>query len=132
MMLPGSEVLTLIQCTLCLIGNASEFISQLRRSKILEAIDPSWNKYGSDTFPSAKETLFGDEFQSSLTQRVEKDTALSKAISIMKKSKSAERDTPSSSRRDRSKKDHFFQGGPPARYGGRQGKTLFPYSTPIQ
>ena len=87
MVVPGSEVLTLIQCTLCMIGNASELISQTRRSKILDAIDPSWSKFGEDSYASVHNTLFGESFQSSLTTKVEKDTALSKAVSITKRSK---------------------------------------------
>ena len=39
MVVPGKEVFALIQQTLCLVRNASEFISGTRQSKILEAID---------------------------------------------------------------------------------------------
>ena len=129
MVVPGSEVLTLIQCTLCMIGNASELISQTRRSKILDAIDPSWSKFGEDSYASVHNTLFGESFQSSLTTMVEKDTALSKAVSITKRSKKEKEAPSTSSRRDRQRNDNFFRGGPPARYGGRQGKSFFPYST---
>ena len=41
MTVPATDVLEMIQRSLCLIGNASEFISQARRSKVLEAIKPS-------------------------------------------------------------------------------------------
>ena len=37
----ASEVITMIQYTLCLIGNTPEFISQRRRVRILEKIDTS-------------------------------------------------------------------------------------------
>ena len=40
-MVPATEVLSLVQHTLCLVGNSSELVSQIRRSKILEAGDPS-------------------------------------------------------------------------------------------
>ena len=80
LMVPATEVLSLVQRTLCLVGNSSELVSQIRRSKILEAGDPSWAKYGTDDFPSAKATLFGEEFQANLTKSVEKDSALSKAV----------------------------------------------------
>lgn len=120
--------MSLIQRTLCLLGNLSELISQTRRSKILEAVDSSWGRYRTEQFPSAKDTLFGDEFQSTLTKRVEKDTALSKALSITKKSNKEE--PPSSSRRAEPRKGQFFRGGPPAKYGGRQGRSFFPYHTP--
>ena len=129
MVVPGSEVLTLIQCTLCMIGNASELISQTRRSKILDTIDPSWSKFGEDSYASVQDTLFGESFQSSLTTRVEKDTALSKAVSITKRSKKEKEAPSSSTRRDKQRNSNFFRGGPPARYGGRQGKSFFPYST---
>ena len=85
LMVPAKEVLSLVQHTLCLVGNSSELVSQIRRSKILEAGDPSWVKYGTDDFPSAKATLFGEEFQANLIKSVEKDSALSKAISISRK-----------------------------------------------
>ena len=75
MLLPASEVMMLIQCSLCLVGNASELISQTRRVKILEQIDRSWSKYGTDPFPSPQGTLFGDEFQETLIKKVEKDLA---------------------------------------------------------
>ena len=128
MTVPAEEVTTLIQCTLCMIGNASELVSQTRRSKILETIDPSWSKFGEDPFPTAHDTLFGDAFQSSLTTRVEKDTALSKAVSITKRSKKDKDAPPTSTRRDKQRSGSFFRGGPPARYGGRQGKNYPPYS----
>ena len=127
MVVPASEVLTLIQCSLCMIGNASELVSQTRRSKILTAIDPSWSKFGEGDFPSAKDTLFGEEFQASLTTRVEKDNALSKAVSITKRNKKHE--ALSSSRKEGQRNDRFFRGGPPAKYGGRQGKSFFPYNS---
>ena len=106
----------------------AELISQTRRSKILDAIDPSWSKFGEDSYTSVHDTLFRESFQPSLTTKVEKDNALSKAVSITKWSKK-EREAPStSSRRDRQRSDNFFRGGPPASYGGRQGKSFFPYS----
>ena len=129
MVVPGSEVLALLQRTLCMIGNASELISQTRRSKILETVDRSWSKFGSDDFPSAKDTLFGEDFQSSLTSKVEKDTALSKAVAITKRSKREKEMSTFSSKREGQRNATFFRGGPPAKYGGRQGKSFFPYSS---
>ena len=128
MVVPGSEVLALVQRTLCMIGNASELVSQTRRSKILETVEPSWSKFGSDDFPSAKDTLFGEEFQSSLTTRVEKDTALSKAVAITRRSKKEKEAPAFSGRKEGQRGGPFFRGGPPAKYGGRQGKSFFPYS----
>ena len=45
MIVPATEVLTLIQQTICIIDNASEFTSQMRRAQILGEIDPSWSKF---------------------------------------------------------------------------------------
>ena len=129
MVVPGSEVLALLQRTLCMIGNASELISQTRRSKILETVDRSWSKFGSDDFPSAKDTLFGEDFQSSLTSKVEKDTALSKAVAITKRSKREKETSTFSSKREGQRNVTFFRGGPPAKYGGRQGKSFILYSS---
>ena len=44
MMVPAREVLAVIQRSLCLAGNALKYLSQTRRTKILEAIDKSWGK----------------------------------------------------------------------------------------
>ena len=99
MVVPASEVLTLIQCSLCMIGNASELVSQTRQPKILDTIDHSWSKFGEGDFPSVKDTLFGEEFQASLTTKVEKDNALSKAVSITKRN-NKHSETPSSSKRE--------------------------------
>ena len=79
-------IIMLIQRTICLVGNASELTSQIRREKILTAIDPSWSKFGSEEFSTSKSknTLFGEE---NLTSMVEKDTALAKAVSVTKRHK---------------------------------------------
>ena len=97
MVVPAKDDLTLIQHSLCLIGNASEYISQTRRAKILESIDKTWGKFGTDENESS-DTLFGQEFQSSLADRVEKDVALSKAVSIMKRNQKSKEQSGSSSR----------------------------------
>lgn len=117
---PAAEVMHLIQHTLCLVGNASEYIFQTRRAHILEHINKSWSRYASDEFPDAEETLFGDAFKSSLSERVEKDTALAKAVSITRnRQKEVSSD---SDRKGGGKEGQFFRPGPPARYGDRQGR----------
>ena len=130
MTVPATEVLAMIQRTLCLIGNASEQISRARRAKILEAIDPTWKKFSDDSFPSAKGTLFGEDFQFSLKDRVEKDTAISKAVALSKRSR--KEPAPFTSRKEGRKPNRFFRGGPPGRYGARQGRNFFPYSTSVR
>jgi len=129
MMVPAAEVLAMIQRTLCLIGSASEQISRARRAKILEAIDPAWKKFSEDSFSSAKGTLFGEDFQSSLKDRVEKDTAISKAVAISKRGRKEPIPT---TRKEGRRSNRFFRGGPPGRYGARQGRSFFPCSTSVQ
>ena len=88
-----------------------------------------WAKYGTDDFPSAKATLFGEEFQANLTKIVEKDSALSKALSISKKGKK-EHTTPSSlpstSHSRGQKSNHFFSKGPSCQLRGQAGQELYP------
>ena len=128
MVVQASEVMSMIQCTLCLLGNSVELISESRRGKILEAIDPSWVKYSSEVTPKTKSVLFGKEFQKSLTKKVEDDSALAQAASMTKRRKEKE-STTLGPKKDGRKSSNFFRGGPPAKYGGRQGKSFFPYNT---
>ena len=123
---PAAEVLRLCQRTLCLVGNASERISRERRSKILGAIDPAWDKYGSDCYPKAWKTLFGEDLKSALVDKVEKDTALSKAVAMTRKGKNPTRTSSTFYfRRDRQHTSQFFPRGPPAAYGSRQGRNQY-------
>lgn len=71
MVVLGAEVMFFVLRTLCLLGKAPELISQTICSKILEAVDPPWGKYGSEVFPRAKGTLFGEDFKCLLTKSVE-------------------------------------------------------------
>ena len=48
MLVPVTDVISMIQHTICLTGNASAFISQIRRTRILEKLDASWSKYGQE------------------------------------------------------------------------------------
>lgn len=130
MLVPVTEVISMIQRTICLIGNASEFISQIRRTKILEKLDTSWSKYGQEDFSDSKETLFGENFQQTLASKVEKEAVLAKAVVTSKRSKENRgKETSSSHRRDSYGRNQFFRGSPSARYGGRQGKNYQPYNT---
>ena len=62
-------------------------LNTFRRPDVLEVIDPSWSSYATEEFAGARDSLFGEAFQADLTERVEKDTALAKAVSITKKQK---------------------------------------------
>ena len=127
MSVPAVEVLSLCQRTLCLVGNASELISQERRSSILGAIDPSWTKYGTDPYPKSGRSLFGDDLKSALADKVEGDTALSKAVALTRKGKSYSQSgaPPPFPRRGRQHTTQFFPRGPPAGYGSRQGRNMY-------
>lgn len=57
MPVPAAEVLSLCQRTICLVGNASELISQERRTKVLDTVDTAWSKYGAEDYPKAGTNL---------------------------------------------------------------------------
>ena len=86
-----------------MVGNASKYISQTRCTNILEAID-----------------------QADLTESVEKDTALAKAVSITKKQK--KENNYSTQEVTQLRDDQFSRRAPPARYKGRQDKNATPYN----
>ena len=125
-MVPASQVVAKIQRTLCLLGNTSEFISQTRRSKILEVIDKSWGKFRTEIF-QATGSLFGEEFQTNHPTKVEKDVALSKAVSILKRNRKGKETAGPSSHREGQSRRRFFCWGPPTKYGGGQGRNQSPY-----
>ena len=81
-----SDILETIQRSLVLLGNANSLISETRREIALESIHPSLKKYGKGEFAKAKANLFGEEFKDTLVKKVEADSALSKAVSIVSKS----------------------------------------------
>ena len=87
MLVPVTDVISTIQRTICLIGNASEFISQIRHTRILEKLDASWSKYGQEDFSDSKDTSFGENFQQTLASKVEKEAILAKAVVASKQSK---------------------------------------------
>ena len=130
LLVPPSKVVAPIQRTICMVGNVSEMISQLRRTKILQNTETSWSKYGVEDFSGAEDTLFGEDLQTSLTDKVEKETTLAKAASITKRNKDYKgKDSPTSYRKDGHGHSSFFRGGPAYKYGNRQGKNFFPYGS---
>ena len=126
MTVPVSEVLTLIQCTLCMVGNAWEQISRIRGAKILESIDKSWMKFAEEELEPEEGALFGGKFQTTLMSGVEKDNTIAKALSITKRSKK-QSDTSSSRRGDR-RSFRFFRGSPTTQYGSGRGRHPYSYS----
>jgi len=108
-----SELITMIQQTVCLIGNASEVISQTRRATILETLDASWSKYEQEDFLDSKECLFGKAFQQTLTSKVEKESALAKALVACKCIKELSgKERANKHRRDNYGHIQFFQRSP--------------------
>ena len=127
MQVPATQVLTLIQCTLCMVGNASELVSQTRRAKVLEAADKSWTRFAETDNPPGEGVLFGEEFRSELSKKVEADNSLSKALSITKRNQKAMEPPPT--RRAEQPARLFFRQSPTIRYGSGRGRSSFPYST---
>ena len=120
MLVPRAEVLSLIQCTICLIGNAAHLPNAT--GKDTRNSRPILGKFASDDFPSAQDTLFGKKFQSSLTKRVKQDTHPSQNATRREK-------TPLPLPVVSSDQGQIvFSRGPLASYGGRQGRSFFPYS----
>ena len=76
------DVLNIIQRSLVLLGNANKMVSQLRRSKVLQRVDRSVEKYGQESRPDSGEFLFGADFTKDLKGQVETDTSLAQVISM--------------------------------------------------
>ena len=127
MSVPAAEVLSLCQRTFCLVGNASELISRERRSSILGSIDPSWAKYGTDSYLRSGKSLFGDDFKSALADKVEGDTALSKVVALTRKGKGYSQSgaLPPFPRRGRQHTTHFFSKGPSCWVWEQAGQNLY-------
>ena len=117
-----SDVLETIQRSLVLLGNANSLISETRREIALESIHPSLKKYGKGEFTKAKADLFGEEFKDTLVKKVEADSALSKAVSIVSKSSG------STSKVYQKPAGNRFFGSRTSRYGAASGRVYQPYN----
>ena len=82
-LIPVSDVLEMIQRSIVLLGNTNNLISESRREAVLEKIQPTLRKYAKGDFSEAQNELFGMRFKENLVQKVEADTALSKAVRIV-------------------------------------------------
>lgn len=116
-----SDILETVQRSLVLLGNANSLISETRREIALESIHPSLKKYGKGEFAKAKADLFGQEFKDTLVKKVEADSALSKAVSIVSKSSG------STSKMYQKPTGNRFFGSRTSRYGAASGKVYQPY-----
>jgi len=117
------DALDVVQRTLVLMGNANVLLTEARRNGILQSVDKSLVKYGSDCAASSGEYLFGKDFTSSLKQEVENDKSLSKVVSLVRRHHPY--DKPRQFTLGRSKKQ-FFPKGPVGKLGSQQGH----YTTP--
>ena len=117
------DVLNIIQCTIVLLGNTNEMISQLRCSKILAAVDPSLIKYGQKPQPNSGEFLFGSEFTKHLRGKVETDSSLAEVVSLSRHHHPYNNARQSTIGRT---KNQFFGGGPARKWRPGQGS----YQTP--
>ena len=117
-----SDILDTIQRSLVLIGNANSLISETRREIALESIHPSLKKYGKGAFAKAKADLFGEEFKDTLVKKVEADSALSKAVSIVSKTSG------SASKIYQKPSGNRFFGSRTSRYGAASGRVYQPYN----
>ena len=91
----------MIQCTLILIGNANQLLSEKRHLGLLKSIDPNFIKYAKGEFLEAGKELFGSKFAKEIVGHVEADTAICKTSAIVKKglrSTSSKGKSPSSSK----------------------------------
>ena len=85
-LIPIADVLDTIQRALVLLGSANNTISETRHEIALGAAHSSFRKYAKGDFSETGTDLFGEVFKEVLVQKVETDSALSKAVSIGKKS----------------------------------------------
>ena len=126
LVVPASQVATLIQRTTCMVGNVSEMISQSRRTRILQIIETSWSKYGEEDFPGAVDALFGEDFRTSLTEKVDKETTLAKAASITKRNKDLKGKTRLPVTRRKAMVIAHFSRGPCLQIQEQAGQEFFP------
>jgi len=117
------DALDVVQRMLVLMGNANVLLTEARRNGILQSVDKSLVKYGSDCAAPSGEYLFGKDFASSLKQEVENDKSLSKVVSLVQRHHPYNK--PRQFTLGHSKKQ-FFPKGPVGKPGSQQGH----YTTP--
>lgn len=113
------DVLSVVQRTLVLLGNANELVSQARRCTILRSVDQGLEKYGKKHPTNNQELLFGNEFCTNLKSQVESDKALSQVVQLSHRyqpyDQKARQTTLGHS------KKQFFRQSPAGNMGSRQG-----------
>ena len=123
--IPAGEVVQVMKDSLALIGNASNYMSQTRRSNIIQSLSKSRPKLGSfmkdvcnDNLSNTRGELFGPDIRKKITDRASTIEAFNKAITTV--------DKPTKSGTSNSR---FLSKRPNASYGGRSGKFQYtPYN----
>ena len=120
-LIPVEEVLKVIRASLALIGNSSNYISQLRRKTIIEALPADkanlakiMKQVCKRQIENSSSELFGDQAIKAVSERVNTLETFSKTAS-------------KSEVKLRQQSKHFFRGGPPTKYVGGPGATGAPY-----
>ena len=120
-LIPVEEVLKVIRASVALIGNSSNYISQLRRKTIIEALPADkanlakiMKQVCKRQIENTGPELFGEQAIKAVSERVNTLETFSKTAS---RSEVKLRQLPK----------RFFRGGPPAKYGGGPGTTGAPY-----
>ena len=120
-LIPVEEVLKIIRASLSLIGNSSNYVSQLRRKTIIEALPADkanlakiMKQVSRGQIENSGSELFGDQAIKAVSERVNTLETFSKTAS-------------KSEVKLRLQPKRFFRGGPPAKYGGGAGTTGAPY-----
>jgi len=111
--------------SLVLLGNPNELLSQLRRTRILGAVDSNLVKYGQKPQPDSGEFIFGSGFTKYLKSEVETDSSLAEVVSLSKRFHPYNNRSSSSPTIGRTKNQFFRRS--PARRGPRQGS----YQSPL-
>ena len=126
-LIPASDVLKVTQDTLALIGNASNYIFQARRTAVINSLSKSRPKLSTfmkevckDDLGDTGPELLGPEVRKKITEWANTIDVFNKAISNVDKATSAST-VPSTSR-------SFLSKRPTAKYGGESGGSYTPYS----
>lgn len=130
-LIPASDVLRVTKDTLALIGNASNYISQTRRSTFIDSISgtrPNLAKFlreiCKDDLGDTGTELFGPQARKKITDRADTIDAFNKAVS---KVESVPKST-TGQVRDSGESSRFLSKRPSAMYGSRSGRSYIPYN----
>lgn len=117
-LIPGDVVMKAIQATLTLVGNASSYISTLRRDNIIQALPKSRENLAKILKQVTKQDVVGEGSHLFGEQAMDE---VSKRITTLESfRKSANKADPN---KQKQQNNRFLGKGPTAKYGGRPGRT---------